>query len=102
MAGAGTGKTHTLTQRIVALVDSGRARPSEILALTFTTKAAEELTVRVVAAFAGYEQFGHDRVDVDTYHAFGGRIVVEHGHRLELPPEPIVLTPPEAWIVLWR
>jgi DNA helicase-2/ATP-dependent DNA helicase PcrA len=102
MAGAGTGKTHTLTQRIVALVDSGRARPSEILALTFTTKAAEELTVRVAAAFAGYEQLGGDRVDVDTYHAFGGRIVAEHGHWIDLPPEPIVLTPPEAWILLWR
>lgn len=47
VAGPGTGKTKTLTARIAYLIESGRARPGEILALTFTKKAAEELQQRV-------------------------------------------------------
>ena len=102
MAGAGTGKTHTLTHRIVALVQSGRAKPSQILALTFTNKAAEELRERIDKAVSALPESQGERVDIDTYHAFGGRIVTEHGHRIGLPPDPIMLTPPEAWILLWR
>lgn len=46
-AGPGTGKTKTLTARILHLIESGRAHPHEILALTFTKKAAEEMAARV-------------------------------------------------------
>ncbi len=102
MAGAGTGKTTTLTQRIVGLVRDGRATPSQTLALTFTNKAAEELRERIDTAVSAIPEAKGERVDIDTYHAFGGRIVAEHGHRIGLPPEPIMLTPPEAWILLWR
>src|SRR3954454_5920447 len=58
MAGAGTGKTFTLTERTAGLVRSGMAGPDQILALTFTTKAAEELRERigkVVALLPGTE-----------------------------------------------
>ena len=47
VAGAGTGKTQVITRRIAWLIATRRARPSEILALTFTDKAAEEMAVRV-------------------------------------------------------
>ena len=47
VAGAGTGKTQVITRRIAWLIATRRARPSEILALTFTDKAAEEMQVRV-------------------------------------------------------
>ena len=47
VAGAGTGKTHVLTARIVQLIASGRAKPHEILALTFTEKAAATMQERV-------------------------------------------------------
>lgn len=102
MAGAGTGKTHTLTARIVALIEGGHARPSQILALTFTNKATEELTERIGRAVAAIPGAGDERVDIDTYNAFGGRVVAEHANRLDLPPDPLILTPAEAWILLWR
>ena len=48
VAGAGTGKTTVLTRRIAHLITTKKARPEEILALTFTEKAAREMSERVV------------------------------------------------------
>lgn len=99
IAGAGTGKTRTLTERVAHIVRSGRAEPGQILALTFTEKAAAEMAERIHGTTRLLSQ---QRVSVATYNAFGGSVVEEHGHLLGLPPALRVLTPSESWITLWQ
>lgn len=69
LAGPGTGKTHTLTQRIVNLILNRGAEPESILTLTFTNKAAGELKDRLKATLEAHG--GIERVQVSTFHALG-------------------------------
>lgn len=96
VAGAGTGKTQVVTRRIAWLIATKRARPSEILALTFTDKAAEEMQLRVDQLVP----YGYTDTLVATFHAFGDRVVREHALELGLPSEPRVLTRAETVIFL--
>src|SRR3954454_15022486 len=67
VAGAGTGKTTVLVERVVNLVGKGHARPDEILAVTFTDNSAKELRDRV-AARLGYEVA--QGIQARTFHAY--------------------------------
>ena len=96
VAGAGTGKTTVVTRRIAWLIASRRAKPSEILALTFTDKAAEEMQLRVDQLVP----YGYNDATVATFHAFGDRVVREHALELGLPTDPRVLSRPETVIFL--
>lgn len=87
LAGAGSGKTTTLVRRIASLVERGLCRPSEVLMLTFTNKAAAEMRERVQALLGTAEQ-----PRVETYHAFAWSLVRAHAVHLGLPPEPVLLT----------
>jgi len=69
LAGAGTGKTRVLTSRIAHLLINGRARPSQILAVTFTNKAAREMLDRVATLIGG----AADGMWLGTFHAIGVR-----------------------------
>ncbi len=88
VAGAGTGKTQVITRRIAWLIATRRARPSEILALTFTDKAAAEMEERVDVLVP----YGYTDVWISTFHAFGDRILREYALVLGLPPDFRVLT----------
>src|SRR5260370_33166483 len=66
LAGAGTGKTTVLTQRIAHLIREGPARPDEILALTYTDNAADEMKRRVQAEL---DEKNADGLQVLTFHA---------------------------------
>jgi DNA helicase-2/ATP-dependent DNA helicase PcrA len=96
VAGAGTGKTTVITRRIAYLVASKRARPSEILALTFTDKAAEEMEERVDLLVP----YGYADMWISTFHAFGDRVLREDGLLLGLDTEFRVLTRPEQVVFL--
>ena len=96
VAGAGTGKTQVITRRIAWLIATRRAKPSEILALTFTDKAAEEMAVRVDQLVP----YGYTDTAIGTFHAFGDRIIREYALELGLPTDVRVLTRAEVVIFL--
>ena len=73
-AGPGTGKTRTLTHRLAALVRSSMAKPEEILAVTFTNKAAGEMRVRLNELLSAKES---GRMHIQTFHAFGAEFLRE-------------------------
>src|SRR5262245_44277394 len=96
IAGAGTGKTTVLTRRIAHLIASKRARPEEILALTFTEKAAAEMSERVDQLIP----YGYAETWIGTFHAFGDRVLREGALESGLNPEFQVLARPEQIIFL--
>jgi DNA helicase-2/ATP-dependent DNA helicase PcrA len=96
IAGAGTGKTLVITHRIARLITAKRARPEEILALTFTERAAQEMEERVDQLVP----YGYTDVRISTFHAFGDRLLRDHALLLGLPPTFQVLTRPEQLLFL--
>jgi DNA helicase-2/ATP-dependent DNA helicase PcrA len=96
VAGAGTGKTQVITRRIAWLIATRRARPSEILALTFTDKAAEEMAIRVDQLVP----YGYTDTAISTFHAFGDSLIREFALELGLPTDVRVLSRPEVVIFL--
>src|SRR2546425_12852674 len=94
IAGAGTGKTTVITRRIAWLIAQKKARPEEILALTFTDKAAAEMEERVDTLVP----YGYADVEIATFHAFGDRILREHALEIGLTPDFRVLNRAEQTI----
>jgi DNA helicase-2/ATP-dependent DNA helicase PcrA len=78
IAGAGTGKTKVITHRIAYLIATKAARPDEILAVTFTEKAANEMEERVDLLIP----YGYSFVEISTFNAFGERVLRQHAHEL--------------------
>ncbi|MBI2251491.1 MAG: UvrD-helicase domain-containing protein, partial [Armatimonadetes bacterium] len=96
IAGAGTGKTTVLTHRIAYLISQKLALPSEILALTFTDKAALEMEERVDIL----TPYGYNDVLISTFHSFGDRVLRQHALELGLDFNFKVLAKTEQIIFL--
>ncbi len=88
LAGAGTGKTRVLTTRIAHILSLGRARPQNILAVTFTNKAAREMRERV-GSHIGQSIEGMPWLG--TFHSIGRKIVSRHAEALNLSSNFTVL-----------
>ncbi|EGE38930.1 hypothetical protein HMPREF0059_00277 [Actinomyces viscosus C505] len=121
VAGAGSGKTATMAQRVVYLVATGQVRPDQILGLTFTRKATAELDQRVASRLAGLSAAGllpatapehdsgaegtADATDVGepmiaTYNSFAGTLVRDHGLRIGVDPDSTLITQARSWQIV--
>jgi len=94
VAGAGTGKTMVLTRRIAYLILNKLADPDQILALTFTDKAAAEMEERVDMLLP----YGLSNVHISTFHSFGDSILKQYGLEIGINPDYQVLSKPEQAI----
>ena len=114
IAGAGSGKTATMADRVVWLVANGWVRPEEVLGVTFTRKAAGELATRIRAKLAALQRIAaqdtahavfpagllsSDALEpkVATYHSFASGIVSDYGLRLGVERDVVLLGGAQAW-----
>ena len=83
LAGPGSGKTRVLTCRAARLLDRSQDERFRVLALTFTNKAAHEMSTRVSALVPGLDE----RADVHTFHSFCAQVLRQHGVHLGIKPD---------------
>jgi DNA helicase-2/ATP-dependent DNA helicase PcrA len=98
-AGAGTGKTTTVAMRVVALVEDHGLEPEQILGVTFTNKAAGELSERISAWLTDRTDPGRE-VEVHTYHGFAAQILREFGALVGVERNTKLVTPTFARQIL--
>lgn len=118
VAGAGAGKTETMAARVVWMVANGLVEPEQVLGLTFTRKAAQQLTTRIrtrLARLAGapvirdIDPTGRLRglltasePEISTYHSYAGRLLTEYGLLLPVEPTATLLTQTQLWQLAYR
>ena len=95
IAGAGTGKTTALTRRINWLIEQKMAKPEEILGLTFTEKASEEMDDRVNQLLP----IGYSELWISTFHSFCDKILKQHGLDIGLATDFKVLDDVQSWLL---
>ena len=96
VAGAGTGKTRVITERIKNLIENESVRPEEILALTFTEKAANEMLERI----GDVMPLGYEEPWVYTFHSFADRILRSEGLEIGLDPSYKIISTPDQWLLV--
>jgi DNA helicase-2/ATP-dependent DNA helicase PcrA len=102
VAGAGSGKTAVMAARIAFVVSGGFVRPSEILGLTFTNKAAAELDERIRKALMEVALPPGEEVSVYTYHSFADRLIRDYGPKIGVEPEVALLSDAQAHLLVGR
>lgn len=112
IAGAGSGKTKTMADRVVWLVANGLVRPEQILGVTFTRKAAGELAARIrqqlraLYRAQGESEFEseEDRLEptISTYHSYANGIVQDYGLRIGVERDAVMLGTAQSWQLAGR
>lgn len=118
VAGAGSGKTATMSARVTYLVATGQVDPSQVLGLTFTRKATHELRERIenrlgqLYRYPGWTPSSSGQVQeltavageatVATYNSFAGALVREWGLEVGLETDTAVLTPASSWQIMYE
>ena len=123
VAGAGSGKTETMANRVLWLLANGHARPDQILGLTFTRKAAGELSERINKRISDLETAGlmplaadpdsahgtaaessdlFNTPSVSTYNSFASRLFTDNALLLGREPESVLLSETSAWLLARR
>ncbi len=96
VAGAGTGKTRVITERIKYLIKTQKVDPKQILAVTFTEKASTEMLSRLDDAMP----LGYEEPWLYTFHAFADRILKAEGLEIGLDSGYKIMSYPEQWLLL--
>ena len=96
IAGAGTGKTTVITQRVAWLIEQKHAAPDEVLALTFTEKAATEMEERVDRLLP----MGYVDLWISTFHAFCERVLRDYGVEIGLSRNFKLLSEIDTWLLM--
>jgi DNA helicase II / ATP-dependent DNA helicase PcrA len=94
LAGAGTGKTRVLTQRINYIISNGLAAPYQIMAVTFTNKAANEMSIRTAALT------DINGIWIGTFHSLATKIIRSHTDALNLAKDFIIIDVDDQWRLL--
>lgn len=98
VAGAGTGKTTVLTRRYAHLLEANQIKTEQVLAVTFTEKAAGEMEDRVLKLLPN----GTYDFWISTFHGFCQRVLEAHALEIGLPNQFRLFTPTDAWLLLRR
>lgn len=101
VAGAGAGKTKTLTERIVHIIKKG-VEPEKILAITFTNKAAQEMRERIIARLEEEKliETGSRTPVIKTFHSFGAWLIREHSNLFGLTRHSPILDESDALAII--
>ncbi|PIN89016.1 hypothetical protein COU60_05065 [Candidatus Pacearchaeota archaeon CG10_big_fil_rev_8_21_14_0_10_34_76] len=97
LAGAGTGKTYTIVEKIKYLLEKGTHHPEKIVCLTFSNEAANSLTERVIKKTNSERQ-----PIIKTFHSFSSDVIRKYGHRIGIPEKFHILLPDDAKILLHK
>ena len=109
IAGAGSGKTETMSQRVLYLVANSIITPNQVLGLTFTRKAAGELSKRIKFRLRQLKMAGllPDHLDeseltVSTYHSYAGKVLADHAIRIGIDADADPIGEAAAWQIAFE
>lgn len=97
LAGAGTGKTFTIVEKIKHLITTGTYDPEKIVCVTFSNEAANSLRERILPSLQGEKE-----PSIATFHAFCAELLKKHGEAIGIAQNSTIITPDDAKLFLYK